>query len=354
MDGKRILDYMVNKGYKIFDLNMVVMEDSDERGNPIPNTPDVFNDRFLVIKRDGTILHNATCTSEPGKFYTMNPLNPNGAARIAITQHVDVWSIGTHKNQKGALVQTAPITVWRDGNRDYMRAGDKSFTGMFGINIHTTSASGGASPTTVGKWSAGCVVLRFSSFFYDKLVPLWRDYRNSFGVQPGRFSLTVIDTSDFAKQVSPIQSASTQGVPNEAVSLVKKWEGFRSKAYVCPAGVWTCGYGSTQINGRPVKSTDVVNEVQAEKLLIDDLSNRLGLLRVWCKVKLTSGQTSAILSLMYNIGNTAFKNSTLLRLLNSGDYNAARKQLLVWNKVNGRPNQGLINRRSDEYTVWAK
>ncbi len=354
MDGKKILQYMTNKGYKIFDLNMVVMEDSDEDGNPIPNTPDVFNDRFLVIKRDGTILFNATSTSEPGKFYTLNPLNPNGAARIAITQHVDVWSIGTHKNQKGALVQTAPITVWRDGNRDYMRAGDKSFTGLFGINIHTTSASLGASPTTIGKWSAGCVVLKFSTFFYDKLVPLWRDYRNSFGVQPGRFSLTVIDTSDFARIKEDSQSAQTFGIPKEAVSLVKKWEGFRSTPYRCSANVLTIGYGSTQINGRPIKSTDVVTESEAEKYLLDDLSNRLGLLRVWCKVKLTNGQISALLSLMYNIGNTAFKNSTLLRLLNNGDYNAARKQLLVWNKVNGSPNQGLINRRADEYTVWSK
>ncbi len=354
MDGNKILDYMKSKNYKIFDLNMVVMEDSDELGNPIPNTPDVFNDRFLVIKRDGTVLHNATCTSEPGKFYTMNPLNRNGAARIGITQYVDTWSIGNHKGQVGALTQSAPMTVWRDGNKDYMRVGDKTDRGLFGINIHTTSTSRGASPTTIGKWSAGCVVLRFSTFFYDKLVPLWRNYRNSFGVQPGKFSLTVIDTSDFVRIENPKPVESASGVPQQAIELVTKWEGFRPSAYLCQAGVWTVGIGTTTINGRPVNKTDTLLLSQAKKLLESDLASRLELLKVWCKVKLTDGQTSALLSLMYNIGNTAFKNSTLLRLLNNGDYNAARQQLLVWNKVNGRPSQGLINRRADEYAVWTK
>ena len=199
MDGQKILNYMKSKGYKIFPLNMIVLEDSDQDGNPIANTPDVFNDRFLIINSLGKVLFNATCTSEPGTYYTRYPLNPNGAARLAIGQHLDCWSIGNHKDQVGALVQTSPVKVYRDGNKDYMRVKDPLFSGLFGINIHTTSRTRGAAPATIGKWSAGCVVLRYSSFFYDKLVPLWAKERASFGSKPGRFTLTLIDTSDLAK-----------------------------------------------------------------------------------------------------------------------------------------------------------
>lgn len=60
-------------------------------------------------------------------------------------------------------------------------------------------------------------------------------------------------------------------VPQKTIDIVKKWEGFRSEAYQCSAGIWTVGYGTTRINNKPVKSRDTVTEPEAERLLIQYL-----------------------------------------------------------------------------------
>ena len=72
------------------------------------------------------------------------------------------------------------------------------------------------------------------------------------------------------------------------------------------------------------------------------------------KAPLTQNQYDALVSLSYNIGSNAFKNSTLLKKLNSGDYKGAAEQFLVWNKVNSKRVQGLVNRREAERNLFLK
>ena len=146
-------------------VNIVYVEGLDTDGKPNPNAPNEFNDsRFVVrINRAGnaTLAGAWEATTEPGKLFTVGPeANPDGAARIAFGQYKS-WSVGIHrqgsKTAHEALVQTAPIEIFRDLNRDFSRAGDRKFTGLFGINQH---AGLDVPKTDIRKASAGCLVGR--------------------------------------------------------------------------------------------------------------------------------------------------------------------------------------------------
>lgn len=157
--------YMISKGYLISrdpdTTNIVYVEGAEYDGQPNKDEPNYFNDRRLLLYfKDGwRFAHNAQATTEPGTYYTKNPLNPQGAARIAFGQYV-AWQHGIHNGSQIALVQVAPIEVYRDRNRDGKRSiSDPRDIGTFHINQHTTNHSGPA-PTTIGKWSAGCLVGR--------------------------------------------------------------------------------------------------------------------------------------------------------------------------------------------------
>lgn len=135
------------------------------------------------------------------------------------------------------------------------------------------------------------------------------------------------------------------------IDLVKQFEGLRLKAYKCPAGVWTIGYGHT---GKDVEKGMVITEAQAEALLVSDLSKFADGVRRRVKVPLNSNQFSALVSLAFNIGLGAFGKSTLLRKLNAGNYDAAPAQILRWNKVGDKELRGLTRRREAEVVLWEK
>ena len=145
--------------------NIVYVEGMNVDGTVNSNAPDEFNDTRLVLRvnRAGNPVIAAAweATTEPGKFFTIGPeTNPDGAARIAFGQY-KAWAVGIHrrgtKTAHEALVQVAPIDIFRDRNRDFKRDGDTSFNGIFGINQH----SGLDVPKTdMRKASAGCLVGR--------------------------------------------------------------------------------------------------------------------------------------------------------------------------------------------------
>jgi hypothetical protein len=146
-------------------LNIVYVEGMDDDGTPNVDAPNVFNDLRVVLRvnRAGTpeIEELWEATTEPGKHYTLiEKLDPRGAARIAFGQY-KAWSVGTHMagrpSAHEALVQTAPIQVFRDLNQDFERTGDQTFTGLFGVNQHW----GFDLPKSdIGRASAGCLVGR--------------------------------------------------------------------------------------------------------------------------------------------------------------------------------------------------
>lgn len=135
-----------------------------------------------------------------------------------------------------------------------------------------------------------------------------------------------------------------------ALSLVKSFEGFSSTAYKCPAGIWTIGYGTT----KNVKEGDTVDAEEAEALLSIDLMEAADAICDYVDVPLSQNQFDALCSFVYNCGRNAFKTSTLLRLLNAGNYVGAAQQFGRWTKGGGKELPGLVRRRKAERELFEK
>ena len=137
---------------------------------------------------------------------------------------------------------------------------------------------------------------------------------------------------------------------NNGKKLIKKHEGCRLKAYKCPRGVWTIGYGHTN----NVKPDDVITQDEAEELLKRDLKVHEDNVKRVVKIALTQNQFDALVSFEYNVGYGAFANSTLLKLLNAGNYNGASKQFERWVYAGDRVLEGLVKRRKEEKGLFLK
>jgi len=134
------------------------------------------------------------------------------------------------------------------------------------------------------------------------------------------------------------------------IELIKKHEGLRLTAYKCPAGVWTIFYGHT---GQDVIPGMGGTKEEAEIVLLNDLEEVYDCIEAYVDVELTQGQFDALCSFIFNLGCGAFKNSTLLRLLNAGNYDGARKQFARWVHAGGKKLGGLVRRRVEEAQVFA-
>ena len=142
---------------------------------------------------------------------------------------------------------------------------------------------------------------------------------------------------------------------SNGTALIKEFEGFMASAYLCPAVVWTIGIGTTVYpNGTKVKKGDKCTQEQALEYLQHDLKSFEKTVNDSVKVPLSQNQFDALVSLSYNIGSGAFKNSTLLKKLNAKDYAGASDQFLVWNKGGGKVLKGLVKRRASERALFLK
>lgn len=136
--------------------------------------------------------------------------------------------------------------------------------------------------------------------------------------------------------------------PSIASDFVKQWEGRELKAYRCSAGVWTIGYGHTE----GVKEGDTISPSEADALLVEDLRKHAEALAPYVNVPVTRGQYIAVLSLAFNVGVTAVKKSSLLRLLNSGHDEEAADEFLRWIFAGGKESPGLKARREREQALF--
>lgn len=144
-----------------------------------------------------------------------------------------------------------------------------------------------------------------------------------------------------------------QPVPEPCVALVAKWEGFQADAYLCPAGVWTIGYGATYWpSGQRVRQGETIGQAQAMVMLRDHLADFARQVDATLRVPVSAGERGALISLAYNIGVGAFSRSTLLRTLNAGRRAEAADQFAVWNRGGGRVLPGLVSRRADEVAMF--
>lgn len=126
-------------------------------------------------------------------------------------------------------------------------------------------------------------------------------------------------------------------------------EGNILKAYYDGGGVLTIGVGHTSAAGAPkVIEGMKITAAESDEILSRDLKAVEKQVTDAVKVKLNQNQFDALVSLVFNIGPTAFGKSTLLKNLNAGNYQAAADQFLVWNKDNGKVVDGLVSRRKSE------
>lgn len=150
------------------------------------------------------------------------------------------------------------------------------------------------------------------------------------------------------------QAKTIRQISNEGLESIKEFEGYRSTAYLDSAGIWTVGYGSTRIHGRAVKKGDVVTQVEALEQLHNDVKTFSDAVNLLVTVYVSQAQFDALCSLTYNIGATAFEESTLLRLLNDGRYEQAAMQFDRWVFAAGHQITGLINRRARERELFER
>lgn len=123
------------------------------------------------------------------------------------------------------------------------------------------------------------------------------------------------------------------------------YEGYSDNAYDDGVGVQTIGFGTTE----GVKAGDKITAPKAVARALQDVAKFEGAVKQCVTVPLHQYEYDAYISLSYNIGPTNFCGSTLVRVLNAGDYAEACKQILRWDRAGGRQLRGLTLRRQSEY-----
>lgn len=133
-----------------------------------------------------------------------------------------------------------------------------------------------------------------------------------------------------------------------SLELIKEFEGLRLEAYLCPADVWTIGYGHTE----GVSQGDRITQAGADIFLEIDMRWVVDAVLRNVTVEINNNQTAALYSFIYNVGAGAFGKSTLLRKLNKADYEGAANEFKRWNKGGGRVLNGLVRRRKAEEALF--
>ena len=137
-------------------------------------------------------------------------------------------------------------------------------------------------------------------------------------------------------------------ISENGLSLIKHFEGCELQAYKCPAGVWTIGYGHI----KTAHEGKVITQEQADEMLVEEMAEYEGYINRAVKVELNQNQFDAMVSWVYNLGNGNLGASTLLKVLNMGDYAGVPAQMLRWNKAGGKVLEGLIRRREAEALLF--
>ncbi len=143
-------------------------------------------------------------------------------------------------------------------------------------------------------------------------------------------------------------------VSNEGLALIKKYEGYKTTPYRCPAGLYTVGYGHVIGNGLqlPDEWNRTFSLGEIDELLRTDLARfERGVLR-YCTVYLTQSQFDSLVSFSFNLGLGVLQRSTLRQKLNRGDYAVASKEFLRYTRAGGKVLKGLVRRRTEEYNLF--
>jgi lysozyme len=135
----------------------------------------------------------------------------------------------------------------------------------------------------------------------------------------------------------------------KGIELIKHLEGCELEAYKCAAGVWTIGYG--HIKG--VTPESVITQEQAEQMLVEELNEYEGYINDMVTTPLSQNQFDALVSWVYNLGGGNLKASTLLKVVNQGEFDGVPAQIMRWNKAGGKVLEGLTRRRQAEADLFS-
>lgn len=143
-------------------------------------------------------------------------------------------------------------------------------------------------------------------------------------------------------------------INREALELIKDWEGCKLTAYPDPGSKdgtpWTIGYGHT----KGVKKGMKIEPEVAEEFLIEDLKVAEAVIAKYIKVHLNENQYGALVSFIHNIGETQFVEGSVDNYINDNKLNLVPDRIKLYNKNDGKPMKGLINRRNAEVSLWNK
>jgi lysozyme len=137
-------------------------------------------------------------------------------------------------------------------------------------------------------------------------------------------------------------------ISEEGLALIKKFEGCELTAYKCSAGVWTIGYGHT----KGVEEGMTITKAQAEDMLLEELVEYEDAVKNAVTISLDQCMFDALVSWTYNLGPSNLNASTMLKVLNAGDYDGVPAQIKRWNKAGGKVLEGLIRRREAEALLF--
>ena len=133
---------------------------------------------------------------------------------------------------------------------------------------------------------------------------------------------------------------------------LRRSEGLRLEAYLCPGKVWTIGYGATRTLGkRPVREGQVITEATAEKLLLRDAQKTLGRIVKALRPDASDGAKVAFASLAYNMGTGRIIASKAMEHYNARRMDEAERHFRQWRLIDGEPSKGLEARRDAEWRL---
>jgi lysozyme len=135
----------------------------------------------------------------------------------------------------------------------------------------------------------------------------------------------------------------------QGLALTEQFEGCELTAYQDQVGVWTIGYGHT---GPDVVAGLTITQDQAQALLAKDVGSASACVNAVVTVQLSQEEFDALVDFVFNLGAGAFRGSTLLRVLNTGDFAAAAAQFDAWDRAGGAVVAGLLRRRQAETALF--
>lgn len=227
-----------------------------------------------------------------------------------------------------------------------------------GTNDHVEEQSGSPSDPYSG------APIRDGSIVPNQTRPLDIQGSPRAGMSPGKYSGDSYDKNGnpvykYEGGSRDLKPAAGYQISESGIEFIKRYEGVRNTAYNDVAGLKTIGVGHllteeelrgnyVKIGSQKISADQSLTDQQVNDLLRQDLEPKMQTVRNTIKSNITQSQFDMLVSLCFNIGSGAFKNSTVVRVINEGNFDKVTAAFLMWVKAKGRVVQGLVNRRQAE------